>query len=66
MKKNKFTHYGFYPLLGFKVPIYYNESDENIEGRNWVYEQLLTLAVWIDFEFSEGFGYYIGERIKND
>ncbi len=64
MRINRFTHYAAYPFLGMHIPCYYHELTENIEGRNWFYDRLLEIAVWYDFEFSDGFRFWVGPRIK--
>lgn len=59
----KFTHYAYYPLFGFWISCYYNSPDENIEGTNWLNGKLLDLAVWLDYEFADGFAYVVGAEI---
>lgn len=63
-RKDRYTHHAKYPLFGFNIPCYWHEDTEDICARYSWLDPLLDFAVWIDFEFSEGFGYWIGKRIE--
>ncbi len=44
--KNK----GFKKAFQRKIPCYYNEETHEIKGRNWFYDQLVGINIFIDFE----------------
>ncbi len=33
-----------------KIPIYFNPENNQITGRNWFYEILLNINIWIDIK----------------
>ena len=34
----------------YRIPIWYKEETEEIVGRNWFYDLILDIVVWIDVE----------------
>lgn len=63
-RKERYTHNAKYPLFGFMIPCYWHEETEDICAKFKLLDPLLDFAVWIDFEFGEGFKYWIGTKIK--
>lgn len=46
------------------IPIFFNEENNEVKGRNWLYDLLLSINIWFDVEIVgvEGFPIYIEEK----
>lgn len=48
-----------------RIPIYYDPCTEEVKGRNWFYNILLDIMIWIDFNIifrifeSDGFPIWV-------
>lgn len=63
--KSPFTHYAKF----YSIPCYWNNDTNELKGRNWFYDFLLTIAVWIEFEFptnDNGFPVQLGKKLDDD
>lgn len=41
---------GFKLAFYRKIPAYYNESTHEIIGRNWIFDKLIAINVFVDFK----------------
>lgn len=52
----KYTHYAKF----YGIPCYFNADTDELDGRNWFYEKLLLVAIWIESNFpSNDYGFPI-------
>lgn len=47
MNLKNYTHYAKF----YGIPCYFNKNNDALDGRNWFYDKLLIVAVWIESEF---------------
>lgn len=63
--KEEFTHHAKF----YGIPCYWNDETNNIKGKNFVFDIVLTIAVWIEFEFptnDDGFPVLIGKKLEDN
>lgn len=42
-----------------RIPAYYNEETNELRGRNWFYDKLIDINIWIDINIIELDGFPI-------
>lgn len=55
MISNQYTHEA--KLYG--IPCYFNEDTMDVKGKNWVFDKLIDLGVFLDTTFNISDGFYV-------
>lgn len=63
--KEEFTHNAKF----YGIPCFWNNETNNLKGKNWLLDFLLTIAVWIEFKFptsEDGFPILLLDKLNDD